>query len=110
MKYPCIGPSSLGFTESSLVAKQDDFLPEPSLPLAHEVSILCDVPLQYLEELELILSMDMQRAGAWASCLGDTMASREVPLLNEWAFLDGKSVTPLQGRGTWHPLHSLFLV
>lgn len=107
----------LGFIESSSEAKDDDFVHEPSHPLAQKVLVMYEVPLQYLGELKP--RMNKQRAGAWiclhlgsflVSFLENAMASKEVPLLSEWVFLDGKSVTLLQGKGTSHPLHSLFPV
>ena len=66
---------------------------------------MCEVPLQCLGDLKFILSMDKQRAGSWTdilpgsfwvSCLEDVMASKDVPFLNEWAFLMA-SLSPSPG-------------
>lgn len=82
MKYPCIGPSPLGLCESSSEAKGRDFVPEPYFFLWYIKPPSCVKSLCYAKSTNL------------GQLPGRCRGIKEVLLLNEWAFLDGKSVIP----------------
>ena len=112
MKCLCIGPSSLGPYRELFRGQNDDFVPESSCPLAHKIFVCVKSLCSTWENWNLLLAWTSkeQELGIVLAQAASGSAVYKVPLLSEWAFLDGKSVTPLQARGTSLPLHSVSCV